>query len=85
MEQVPCRYDKAEFPIQNVPKVAIDDFNVDISQLKINKISLDSGQFRSIYMGGDGYMKEIGQMMFKVNFIYKYHLSAMLIGYNYHK
>ena len=67
VEQVPCRYDKAVFPTQNVPKLSVADYEVDISQFKINKVNINSGQFRSIYKGGDGYSREIGKMLFQVN------------------
>ena len=71
VEQVPCRYDKAVFPTQNVPKLSVADYEVDISQFKINKININSGQFRSIYKGGDGYSREIGKMLFQVKLIKK--------------
>ena len=69
VEQVPCRYDKAVFPTQTVPKLSVADYEVDISQFKINKININSGQFRSIYKGGDGYSREIGKMLFQVKLI----------------
>ena len=71
VEQVPCRYDKAVFPTQTVPKLSVADYEVDISQFKINKININSGQFRSIYKGGDGYSREIGKMLFQVKLIKK--------------
>ena len=40
---------------------------VDIGKLVINEIQIDSGHFRAIYSGGDGYIKEIGKMLFMVN------------------
>ena len=67
-QQVPCRYDTAVFLPQTIPKLAISDFPVDISQVKINQINLNSGQFRSISTGGDGdFNREIGQMLFQLN------------------
>ena len=66
-EQIPCRYDGAVFPPQVAFKVGISKEPVEISFMKINDIDLDSSHFRSIYSGGGGITKEIGEMTFQVN------------------
>lgn len=66
LHRVPCRYDQVIFPPNAAYKVSIDE-PVEISQMAINNIEMNSVQFRSLYSGGGGFSRDISQMMFQVN------------------
>ena len=69
LHRVPCRYDQAIFPQNAAYKVSIDERHppVELSQMTINNIEMNSVQFRSLYSGGAGFSRDISQMIFQVN------------------
>lgn len=67
LQRVPCRYDTAVFPPKTAFKMTVADLPVDISSLKISNVPVATQRLRALYNGGDGLLREIGQMMVQLN------------------